>query len=230
MSTMEHSYMITSVKLEKQGKKRYLLYAGGEEPILSVHEDIWIKYRLMKGLELTKEQVEEIQEADHKYAAYSLAIAYLGAKPRTKKQMYSYLLRKEFEEHHIQYAIDRLEEERIVDDELYAKQFVQSRVNSALKGRHFIMNELRQRGVSKEASMEAIAELDYESELQAASTLADKKWRSLKGEYADRRRKLQLFIMRRGFPSDIVREVMKMEQFQRAVEEKGEDDGLLLDN
>lgn len=230
MSATENVQMITSVKLEKQGKRRYLLFAGGEEPVLSVHEDIWIKYRLMKGIELTGAQIKEIQEEDDKYAAYLLAVSYLGAKPRTKKQIHSYLCRKEVEDHHIEYALDRLENEQIVDDELYAKQFVQARMRTTLKGRHIIMNELRQRGVSKEASIEAMAEFDEDSEMDAAKTLAEKKWRTFKGEFLSRRRKLQMFLIRRGFPSEIVREIMRMGQFQRDTEENGEEDGLLLDN
>ncbi len=222
--------MILSVKVEKKRSKRYLIYSNREEPILTIHEDIWIKHRLMKGVELTAEQIVAIQAEDDSYAAYLAAISYLGARPRTMKQIQGYLMRKEHEEQHIRHALERLEMEKIVDDEVYAQQFASSRIKNGLKGSRYILQELRQQGVSQEAAYAALSQLDRESEQESAQLLAEKKWRSLKGEVRLRRQKLQQFLLRRGFPGDIVREVMKNAQFHTNEEQIQEEDGLWLDN
>lgn len=175
LSENEDNFLILSVRRDKSEKRRYLIFAYGEEPILSVHEDILIRFRLMKGQFITKEQIEEIRFEDGRYRAYAMAINYLGSKARTRKQLEQYLLRKELDFASIQYALDRLESEQLVDDEQYARQFATSRLRSGLKGRLMIKQELQQRGVPKETAADALSELDRESELSSAMALAAKK-------------------------------------------------------
>ncbi|MBD2870665.1 RecX family transcriptional regulator [Paenibacillus sp. IB182493] len=222
--------MILSVRQDKKERKRYHLYAESETLLLTVHEDILIKHRLMKGAELSMEQLEEIRTEDERYRAYALAVYYLGFKPRTRKQIHHYLSRKELEEDNIMFALDRLEKEHLVDDEQYARQFAAGRLKNGLKGRLWIKQELKQRGVSKQASAEAADALDRKLELAAAEKAAEKKWRSLKGETADRKRKLMGYLLRRGFPGDIVREAVKLVVSSGEADSSDEDDGLLLDN
>jgi regulatory protein len=229
-SRTEEEWMILSVKQDKKERKLYHLFAESDKPILSVHEDILIRYRLTKGQLVTEAQTDEIRMEDERYRAYVMAIAYLGARPRTRKQIEQYLNRKFFESDNIQYALDRLEREHIVDDEQYARQFAVSRLKNSLKGRRFIKQELQQRGVSKIAAEEAIGLLDQKVELASAKKAAEKKWRSLKGETFERKRKLMGYLMRRGFPGDIVKEVIKSIDLDGEDESFEEDDGLLLDN
>ncbi|MGO4543950.1 regulatory protein RecX [Paenibacillus sp. 2TAB23] len=226
----EEEWMILSVRLDKKERKLYHLFAESEEPMLSVHEDILIRFRLTKGQLLTEIQMEEIRTEDERYRAYILAIGYLGAKPRTRKQIEQYLSRKLFENDNIQYALDRLEREHIVDDEQYARQFAAGRLKNGLKGRRFIKQELQQRGVSKEAAAEAIDALDEEIELASAKKAAEKKWRSLKGETFEKKRKLMGYLMRRGFPGDIVKKAIKWIDLNGDEDAFEEVDGLLLDN
>lgn len=117
-----------------------------------------------------------------------------------------------------------------MDDEQYARQFATSRLKNRLKGRRFIQQELQQRGVSKEAAAEAIGSLDQKVELASAKKAAEKKWRSLKGEPFEKKRKLMGYLMRSGFPGDIVKDVIKSIDLDGEEDSFEEDDGLLLDN
>ncbi|WP_238404369.1 RecX family transcriptional regulator [Paenibacillus paridis] len=229
-SSNAEEWMILSVRQDKKERKLYHLFAESEEPTLSVHEDMLVRFRLTKGQVLTEVQIEEIRTEDERYRAYVLAIAYLGPKPRTRKQIEQYLNRKLFEPDNIQYALDRLEREHIVDDEQYARQFATSRLKNSSKGRRFIKQELQMRGVSKEAAAEATDALDHEVEMLSAKKAAEKKWRSIKGEPFERKRKLIGYLMRRGFSSDIVKEAIKSIDLTGEEEAFEEDDGLLLDN
>lgn len=232
---VEHSdeaveWEIRSVKRDGKEKRRYLIYAEGEEPVLSVHEDIMIRYRLMKGQTITPAQVVDIRNEDERYQAYALAVAYLGAKPRTRRAISQYLTRKGLLEENVEYALNRLESEQLVDDEQYARQFATSRLRSGLKGRLMIKQELQQRGVPKQAAAEALSELDRDSELSAAKRLAEKKSRSLKGDLKQRKTKLMSFLLRRGFPGDIVREAMREIDWSSSDEQEEDDIGVMLDN
>jgi len=221
---------IKAIERDRKYRHRYVIYGEGEEPLLSVHEDLLISHRLLKGQTFTEDQLEKIRNEDQRYRAYALGVGYLGLKARTKKQIEQYLTRKELEPEHIAYALERLETEQIVDDDEYAQQFAKQRIRSGLKGRRWIKQELQQRGVSSEAAAKALGDIDREDELAAAVHAAAKKWRSLKGEQVDRRRKLIGFLMRRGFPGDVIQEAVKATIEDAELDELEDDNGLLLDN
>jgi regulatory protein len=173
------------------------------EPRLSIHEDLLIRHRLFKGLELTESAIADIQAEDNKYRAYAMAIHYLGLRPRTSKEIERYLQRKEIEPESIAYAVERLEQERLIDDEDYARRFAESRLRAGGKGRLLIKQELKMRGVNKNTADAASRELGRDAEQAAADQVAAKKWRSMTGELHDKRRKLAQFLLRRGFPMEV---------------------------
>ncbi|WP_270170495.1 RecX family transcriptional regulator [Paenibacillus sp. SYP-B4298] len=224
-------YLIVSVRRDKQRKGRYLLYtAGREEPLLSVHEDILVQYKLLKGVEVTQAELEDIIRTDSRQTAYAMAIAYLGVKPRTRKEIERYLKRKELDAELIEQVADRLEQERIIDDREYARMYASQRLRNHAKGRLAIRQELQQRGVSKQAAEQATSELDEETELAAALRAAERKWPYIKGEYRDRKRKLTMFLMRKGYPSDVVRLALKTAAVEADESELCDEDGVTLDN
>ncbi|WP_028560032.1 RecX family transcriptional regulator [Paenibacillus pinihumi] len=203
-------YQIDAVRKDVLQKGRFLICtADREEPLLSVHEDVLVQYRLMKGRTLTEAELEEVGRGDQKQSAYALAIAYLGTKPRTRKEIERYLNRKQLEPELIEQVADRLEAEKTIDDGEYARRYASQRLRNNAKGRLAIKQELQQRGVSKAAASQAVSELDEETELAAAVRAASRKWGFLKGEFRDRKRKLAMFLMRKGYPSGVVREAVK---------------------
>ncbi|ALS27624.1 RecX family transcriptional regulator [Paenibacillus sp. 32O-W] len=221
----ERPAVITAVKQDRKERRRYHIYIdGADEAALSVHEDIMVRYRLLKGQTVDPAVLDEIRGEDDKYRCYMAAVVYLGVKPRTRKEVERYLLRKGMEAEAVALTLDRLERERLVDDRDYAGLFAGQRLRSAGKGRRLIVQELRQRGVKGETAAEAADALDPAEELEVALALAVKKWRTLRGEQSERRRKLAQFLLRRGFPGDIVREAL------RRTAEDGDDDLPWLDN
>ncbi|GMK42262.1 regulatory protein RecX [Paenibacillus sp. CCS19] len=203
-------YTITSVEQDAKQHRRYHIYMNnGSEPLLSVHEDLLIRHRLFKSLELTEAAIKNIQAEDNQYKAYAMAINYLGFRPRTSKEIERYLQRKEIEPEPIAYAIERLEQERLIDDEDYARRFAESRLRSGGKGRLMIKQELQMRGVDKQTADAASRDLGREAEQAVADQAAVKKWRSMTGEIYDKRRKLAQFLLRRGFPMDVAMQAVK---------------------
>lgn len=200
---------ITAVERLRKEKHRYGVYVDHEEtPVLTVHEDILIRHRLLKGAAITADDIRRIKREDDSYRAYALAVAYLGAKPRTRAEIERYLRRKQIEPDTIGETADRLERERYIDDADYAERFARQRANVYYKGRNLIRQELMQRGISKETARRALAALESADELAAAVAAAEKKWRQLKGEPRERRNKLALFLLRRGYTGSIVKEAL----------------------
>nr|WP_114499224.1 RecX family transcriptional regulator [Fontibacillus phaseoli] len=206
---------ITSVLLLKRPKFRYVISFGPYS--LEVHEDVMIKYRMIKGAIFTKSELEEIVLADERQQAYADALHYLGRKPRTAFEITMRLGEKGWSEEAAADVVLRLTAEGLVDDAAYAQEWAGQRVRGRGKGKLWVRHELRQKGVSKPLIEEALQTVSEDDEFESAMEFASKKWRSTSGEPADRKRKTGAFLMRRGFSGSLV---------SRVIRELGKEDGI----
>lgn len=202
--------LTTVVKVVRDEKQsgRYIVYFEHAEP-LNVHEDVLVKYRLMRGAEVSLDFMEEIIRADEKNKAYVQSLKYLQRKPRTRNEIAKYLLQKAYEEDIITQVLDQLEREWLVDDAAYAEQWTEQRVTRHHKGRRWVQHELKQKGVHEQHIANAMAALDPEQEWDSALAAAKKKWRQTSGESVLRQQKVAAFLARRGYPMDMCRQAAR---------------------
>jgi regulatory protein len=98
-----------------------------------------------------------------------------------------------------------------VDDKKFACQWAASRARLQGHGRHRIGQELRQKGVDREAIREALDEaVPLDGERETARTVAEKKLRTMKNlEPEARKRRLAGFLERKGFPHEIIWDILR---------------------
>jgi len=124
-----------------------------------------------------------------------------------KEKLYSFGLRsKEVEE-----LIARLIEENYLNEERFAVQFAGGRFRMKYWGRVKIRYELKQRQVGEyniKKALAAIPEEDYEKTLDR---LAERRWEDLQeeGDPFVRRRKLQDYLLQKGYEGDLVQARVK---------------------
>ncbi|MDP4097469.1 RecX family transcriptional regulator [Paenibacillus sp. P96] len=199
---------ITKVEQGKRGMRgRYIIYFGPYS--LSVLEDVMIKYRMTKGSFFNKSELSDIIIADERQRAYVLSLQYLARKPRTRQELSRRLGEKELEPAVIDETLDRLEKEKLVDDELYARQWARQRISGQSKGKLWIRQELRQKGVDKLVIAEALGEISETEEWESALQAGQKKWKQMRGEVIEKKRKTYSFLIRRGYSSEVTRRVLQ---------------------
>ena len=198
---------VTSVQKLKKPKWRYRIIFG--QYSIEVHEDIMIKYRMLQGAVFTKNDLEDIVTADEQQQTYADALAYLARKPRTAYEISMRLREKGWGEAAIVSSIERLSAEGFIDDTAYAQQWANQRVKSKAKGKLWVKQELRQKGISKPLIEEALNGISEEDEFESALQLAIKKWNQTSGEVMDKQRKTGSFLMRRGYSGSLVSRVLR---------------------
>ncbi|MGH3705147.1 MAG: regulatory protein RecX [Agromyces sp.] len=105
--------------------------------------------------------------------------------------------------------IERYERLGYLDDAKLAEQLVHSHGVRRGKGSGAIMQELGRRGVDNALARAAVEDLDPETELENARTVAERRARQLRGlDRQTAERRLSAFLQRRGYPSDVVREAV----------------------
>ncbi|MCF6093149.1 RecX family transcriptional regulator [Microaerobacter geothermalis] len=200
--------LITSVIQDKNNNHRYHLYAN-EEYMGSVHEDIVIKYRLIKGKSISDQDLKTMMVDDERHQVYLAALKYLGYRPRTEKEVMMYLIRKGYDEKNCRAVMARLIGEGYINDEKYAEQWIKERMMKK-KGSLLLKKELLNKGIQSEIVEQAVSCINKDKEYEQALSLAEKKITYFSNQLTSMQKKKKLgdFLLRRGFSYEMVQSVI----------------------
>lgn len=138
--------------------------------------------------------------------AYWEAIRLLSLRRRTVQEVRAKLEGKGYPPAEIAKAIERLNEERLLDDAKYAEEWALSRVPHRLWGRERLRRELQGKGISPERIAQAIQQVYSEyPEEELALRAARRKQQSLRcSDPARVRQKVGSYLQRQGFPFETI--------------------------
>ncbi len=124
-----------------------------------------------------------------------------------REKLYSYgLNKKEIDE-----VISTLINENYLNEERFAIQFAGGKFRMRQWGKNKIKHALKLKQVSDYCIKKALKEIDDISYAKSFHKLTEQKLKALKGEknIFVKKRKLQDFLMQRGFENDLIRETIK---------------------
>jgi regulatory protein len=118
--------------------------------------------------------------------------------------------RKGFEEAVVTEILERYAEVGLIDDQVFARAWVDSRHRSRGLSKRALAGELRRKGVDPDFVDEAVAAVSDDDEREAALALARRRYRSLAGQSDDAvLRKLVGMLARKGYGSGVAIPVVK---------------------
>lgn len=188
-----------------------------------VAESTLIKYMLTKDMELTDEQVAQLQHEDEGARAFSRALSYLASTPRTVHQVQEYLHGKEFDEDAIAVAVTRLTDLHYLNDAEYVHEFVLANQRGGDRGPGAIRRFLTQRGVDSYLIDDELVTQTDAQELEVARRVATKVLRSPGSRsYSALIQHAQQTMMTKGFSRDVATAAIAAEAPEQ--DEEREDD------
>lgn len=216
--------IIAKITTQKRRKDRYNIYLSdgkNEAYAFSVDEAVLIEFHLRKGMELDESMIEALKKKDTIQKSYSMAINFLSYRMRTRKEMEDYLIKKEVEPEHIKIIIERLLEEKLIDDKQFAEMFVRTRISTSSKGPLLIKRELMEKGVSNVIASEAVELYSYDLQYEKVVQLLEKKQKINKREsYKQQIQKTQAHLLQRGFSQAVITDaIASLDEEQETGEE-----------
>ncbi|MBM3322918.1 hypothetical protein FJY69_05530 [candidate division WOR-3 bacterium] len=197
---------ITALQPQRGNKRRVSVFLDGRF-LFGLSQDTVAAAGLREGVEIDRAKLERIAREEQSYQARNYAFLLLSYKARTTAELSQRLTRKGFPPETIRETLDRLAELGMVNDEGYARQFVQDRISIGHKGRWRVRQELVKRGISREQAEAALAQAP--DELAAARAVTGKYLeRNRRLEPAVLKRRLYAFLARRGFSPDTIQQVL----------------------
>jgi regulatory protein len=147
-------------------------------------------------------------------SAYEQALTLLGFRARSAAELRRQLLRRGATVVEVDEALSRLRDQKLIDDEDFARQFARTKVLGAGASRRRIVQELGRKGIPRETADRALDELREQDGIDPAEGIhrvARKKWLSLSRlDDFTRKRRLYAFLARRGFSPDEIREAIQV--------------------
>lgn len=142
--------------------------------------------------------------------AYTRALRYLSYRPRSEKEIRDRLMRKNFDPLIIDKVIEKLKEDKFLNDTEFAEWWIDQRQEFKGKSKYVIKNELSEKGIDKQTIETTLdtAKDDYET----AKELFEKKKRRFENYTGDEYiKKVTGFLQRKGFSWDIIQKILKHE-------------------
>ncbi|HEX3224284.1 MAG TPA: regulatory protein RecX [Nocardioides sp.] len=159
-------------------------------------------------------------DADAESVARTILLDALTGAARSRQELRDKLAKKDVPDELAERLLDRFTEVGLVDDEAFARSWVESRQRSRGLARRALAQELRRKGVDDETAWTALDDLDPCLEERAAHDLVRKKLRSMRGvDHATATRRLAGALARKGYPAGLAFAVVRAELAEVGLDE-----------
>ena len=193
---------ITALVVQKRNKERVNVYLDGEFAFgLAMIEAL----KLHKGQKLSDEEITQLQALDEIEKAHERALNYLSYRPRSVDEVRQNLSKK-YPESAVEIVIERLERTGLLNDQAFARFWVENRDQFKPRSERALRYELRQKGVSDADIDLALETLDESDAARRAAEEQVRRYRQ--ADEGTFRKRLSSFLARRGFSYGIIRDVV----------------------
>lgn len=156
---MKHAKIMKIISYKKKTSNLYEI-ALSVKRVLSLYDDVILKYELLLKKEINEKELNEIIEYNNKIESYMTALKYISSKLRTEKEIRTKLMH--YSKDAINYTIDRLTKEGYLNNDLYIKSYINDEVNLKFIGPNKILFNLKKLGFKNEEILNYLNTFDNE--------------------------------------------------------------------
>ncbi len=195
---------VTALIVQKRNKQRVNIYLDGEFAFgLALIEAA----KLHKGQQLTDEDIDHLKALDEIEVAHERALNLLSYRPRSVNEVQRNLREKQISEVAIETVVGRLERTGLLNDEEFARFWVENREQFAPRGERALRYELSQKGISDSIIDTVLGDLNQEDAAYRAARARAQRY--AKADKAVFRKRLGDYLARRGFSYDDIRDAVE---------------------
>lgn len=199
-------YKVTSVEQQKSNPRRFNIFLDGKFAF-GADEDLVVNYRLVLGKLIETQDLEKLLFEAQVGKLMERMYTLFSIRQRSEKEVrdrFKYKTKEEISEIVIESLIQNLKQKNLIDDEQFAKSWVESRRVSKQKGKIAIKSELAQKGISGEI-IEKVMGGSAIGEDEIAMHALEKKMKSWKRvEPQKLKQKIFNFLGRKGFEYNVI--------------------------
>lgn len=216
--------MLTITHLTKE-KNLFKVTFSNHETLL-VSEDQLVRYRLLKGTEISEEELKQLKESSRFDLGLQESYRYISYQLRSEKEVDTFLKDHELPVADRKKVIARLKELNLVNDQIYAESYVRTQIRLSGKGPGAISRQLLQKGIKGPTAENALALYIEEEQLTVALHTGEKALRRIHGKsFKETGQKLRQTLMQKGFSKEISDQVLN--ELVQAKDSEAENEALI---
>ena len=192
---------ITKLEFQKKNPDRVSVFLDGR---FAFGLPAIIAARLKRDQVLSDADIESLQAEGAVEEAYGRTLNYLSYRPRSRAEVERYLQKRDLSPGGIEAVAERLERAGLLDDEAFARYWVENRERNRPKGLRALRYELRGKGISNETIERVLVSVDVPDSAYRSSTRKAQQLAHLdRGTFT---KKIIEYLARRGFDYEVARE------------------------
>ncbi len=204
----------------RQVHKRFNIFLDGVF-VFGADEDLVVEHRLVVGKIIDPPLLEKLLFEAEVGKLMERMYALWNVRSRSEKEVRDYLRnlsfkrkvkgKDEISRQVIDLLVEKLKQKRLLNDEEFAKAWVESRRKTKKKGKIALKQELFQKGIDRQIIEAVINDTENVGGEEALAKKAlEKKMKSwLSLSYLEKKKKMYEFLMRRGFEYEVVKSVVE---------------------
>jgi regulatory protein len=198
--------VITSIKQQKN-KDRVNVYLDDKFGF-GIDLDNFVLLHLKVDQELTEKEIEDIVKKAEFQKTLDKLLRFAMVRPRSEKEVTDYFRRKKVHESLHDKLLEKLKHLELIDDEKFAKWWIEQRQAFRPKPKRILDQELRIKGVDREIVQRILGEEDVDEEKMARELIEKKsyKWKNLPTR--ESRQKKSQYLAGKGFSWDVIEKVL----------------------
>jgi len=198
--------VITSIKQQKN-KNRVNVYLDDEFGF-GIDLDNFVLLHLKVDQELSEKEIVEIVRKAEFQKTFDKLLRFAMVRPRSEKEITDYFRRKKVHESMHDELFEKLRHFELIDDEKFAKWWIEQRQSFRPKPKRILNIELRTKGIKKEVIDNVLSEEVVDEEKMATELIEKKiyKWKNLEPRIA--RQKMSQYLTGKGFGWDVISRVV----------------------
>jgi regulatory protein len=198
---------ITRIAHQQRNPERVSLYIDGEFAFGLPATEV-VRRGLRRGQQLTLEDATILAAVDEGSRATDAAVQFIAYRPRSEREVRDRLRKREYSDTAIEIAIEKVYGWGYLDDQAFAKLWVENRLEHRPRGERLLSQELRQKGINSEVIANVLEETDLNEQDSALELARKRAPRLAKLDPQTRERRLSQYLARRGYGWDVIRTVM----------------------
>lgn len=198
---------VTSIEPQKNNK-RVNIYLDGKFGFGLDLENL-VKFNLRVNKELTTEEVSQINKKAEFQKTFDKLLKFAMLRPRSEKEIKDYFKRKKVHETLHNELFDRLKRLELLNDEKFARWWVEQRMQFKSKSKKELIYELRIKGIGSETIKNIFEDIDISDDKAARKLVEKRMFRWERYDDKTKKQKITQYLAGKGFDWQVISDVLK---------------------
>ena len=142
--------------------------------VLSLYEEVILKYELLLKREVYLEELEDIRKYNQEYEVYNVALDSIKSRFKSVYDIREFLIKKEYPLDMIDIAIEKLLKQGYLNDRSFAKSYINNQMITTTKGPNKIKKELLEHRVDGNIIDDELVVFEEDIQLEKIEKVANK--------------------------------------------------------